>query len=133
MFLVEGSARELLGVRRSLGTHLVLALGDGTHALYAHVRRGSLAVRPGDRVRAGGLLARCGNPGNSCEPHLHFQLMDGPDPDTAASAALHAERHRRPPNGDAFEAPGTTASSARPSSGPARPSSNPAQPPPGPA
>ncbi|MFD7062862.1 M23 family metallopeptidase [Streptomyces sp. NPDC059906] len=83
LMLVEGSVREMAGVRRIVGNHLVLDLGDGVHALYAHVQRGSFAVREGDRVRAGQVLARCGNSGNSTEPHVHFQLMDGPDPDTA--------------------------------------------------
>lgn len=81
--LVEGVVRMLGGTGPILGNHLVLDLGDGVHALYAHLRRGSLAVRGGERVSAGQLLARCGNSGNSTEPHLHFQLMDGPDPEAA--------------------------------------------------
>jgi murein DD-endopeptidase MepM/ murein hydrolase activator NlpD len=56
----------------------VLDLGDGVYAALAHLRRGSLRVRPGDRVAAGQQLAACGNSGNSTEPHLHFQLMDHP-------------------------------------------------------
>ncbi|MER7053982.1 aldo/keto reductase [Streptomyces sp. NPDC000351] len=32
---------------------------------------------------AGQEIAECGNSGNSSEPHLHFQLMDGPDVMTA--------------------------------------------------
>jgi len=47
-------------------------------AALVHLRRGSVRVRPGDRVAAGPLLAECGNSGNSSEPHLHFQLMDHP-------------------------------------------------------
>ncbi|MDT0270370.1 M23 family metallopeptidase [Streptomyces sp. DSM 44915] len=82
--LAEGVLRDLFGARRVIGNHLVLDLGGGTYALYAHLRRGSLAVRPGDRVRAGQLVARCGNTGNSSEPHLHFQLMDHPVPDVAS-------------------------------------------------
>ncbi|SDM57104.1 M23 family metallopeptidase [Streptomyces wuyuanensis] len=81
--LAEGVVRMLGGTGRILGNHLVLDLGDGTWAVYAHLRRGSLAVREGERVTAGQLLARCGNSGNSTEPHLHFQLMDGPDPEDA--------------------------------------------------
>ncbi|MEV3852999.1 M23 family metallopeptidase [Streptomyces sp. NPDC050095] len=83
LMLVEGESRGLAGARRVVGNHVVLDLGDGVHAVYAHVQRGSLTVRAGDRVRPGQLIARCGNSGNSTEPHLHFQLMDGPDLDTA--------------------------------------------------
>jgi murein DD-endopeptidase MepM/ murein hydrolase activator NlpD len=71
-------ARELLGPGRILGNHVVLDLGGGVYAALAHLRRGSVRVRPGDRVAAGQKLAACGNSGNSTEPHLHFQLMDHP-------------------------------------------------------
>jgi len=79
LYLVaEGMVRELLGPGRILGNHVVLDLGDGAYAALAHLRRGSVRVRPGDRVAAGQQLAACGNSGNSTEPHLHFQLMDHP-------------------------------------------------------
>lgn len=76
---LEGYVRSLGWPRHLLGNHVVLDLGDGVYAVLAHLRRGSLRVRAGDRVRAGQQLAECGNSGNSSEPHLHFQLMDGPD------------------------------------------------------
>jgi murein DD-endopeptidase MepM/ murein hydrolase activator NlpD len=79
LYLVaEGMVRELLGPGRILGNHVVLDLGDGVYAALAHLRRGSVRVRPGDRVAAGQQLAAWGNSGNSTEPHLHFQLMDHP-------------------------------------------------------
>ncbi|MFE7616276.1 M23 family metallopeptidase [Streptomyces sp. NPDC057496] len=77
--LAEGFVRSLVHPRHLLGNHLVLDLGDGVHAVFAHLRRGSLEVAAGDRVTLGQVLAECGNSGNSSEPHLHFQLMDGPD------------------------------------------------------
>ncbi|MZD07262.1 peptidoglycan DD-metalloendopeptidase family protein [Streptomyces sp. SID5785] len=83
LMLVEGAIRELGGAGWIVGNHVVLELGDGGYAMYAHLQRGSLRVRPGDRVRAGQVLARCGNSGNSTEPHVHFQLMDAPDLDAA--------------------------------------------------
>ncbi|MFE5602022.1 M23 family metallopeptidase [Streptomyces coelicoflavus] len=103
LMVVEGSVREMAGVRRIVGNHLILDLGDGTHALYAHVRRGSFTVREGDRVRAGQVLARCGNTGNSTEPHVHFQLMDGPDPDTARGVPFTWHGIGVPRNGEMFE------------------------------
>ncbi|MGZ2356935.1 M23 family metallopeptidase [Streptomyces sp. 372A] len=82
-WLVEGACRTIGGSRRVVGNHVVLDLGGGTYALYGHVQQGSLRVRPGDEVEPGRLLGRCGNSGNSTEPHVHFQLMDGPDLETA--------------------------------------------------
>ncbi|MDO0913689.1 M23 family metallopeptidase [Streptomyces sp. DT2A-34] len=105
LMLVEGSVRDLLGVKRIVGNHVILDLGDGTYALYAHLRRGSLTVREGDRVTAGRPLARCGNSGNSTEPHLHFQLMDGPDPDSARGIPFTWRGIGVPRNQEAFEVP----------------------------
>ncbi|MGW2636587.1 M23 family metallopeptidase [Streptomyces sp. NPDC001348] len=102
---LEEFVRSLFGVGRIVGNHVVLDLGDGTYAMYAHVRRGSLAVREGERVRAGQTLARCGNSGNSTEPHLHFQLMDGPDPDTARGVPFTWHGIGVPRNREIFEVP----------------------------
>jgi murein DD-endopeptidase MepM/ murein hydrolase activator NlpD len=62
------------------GNHIILDLGDGRYAFYAHLQPGSLRVKPGDRVRRGEVLALVGNSGNSTEPHLHFQLCDANSP-----------------------------------------------------
>lgn len=84
MLTVEGFVREVGGARWVLGNHLVIDHGDSTFSAYAHLRRRSLRVAPGDRVRAGQQIAVVGNSGNSSEPHLHFQLMDRARPTEAA-------------------------------------------------
>ncbi|MFB7375047.1 M23 family metallopeptidase [Streptomyces sp. NPDC056222] len=104
LMLVESSVRALGGARRVTGNHLVLDLGDGTYAMYAHLKRGSLGVRAGERVVAGQELARCGNSGNSTEPHVHFQLMDGPDLDTAQGVPFTWRGVGVPKNGERFVA-----------------------------
>jgi len=60
------------------GNSIILDLGKGHYALYAHMQPGSLKVRQNDRVKRGQVLGLVGNTGNSVAPHLHFQLMDGP-------------------------------------------------------
>jgi murein DD-endopeptidase MepM/ murein hydrolase activator NlpD len=105
--LIEGSVREMSGVRHILGNHVVLDLGNGIYAAYAHLQRGSLCVREGDRVHAGQVLARCGNSGNSSEPHLHFQLMDDPDPDAARGIPFTWRGIGLPANGEIFQTPPT--------------------------
>ncbi|MFI2629557.1 M23 family metallopeptidase [Streptomyces collinus] len=82
--ILEGMVRGLSGPRGVLGNHIVLDLGDHAYALFAHLQRGSARVRPGQRVHRGQVIGRCGNSGNSSEPHLHFQLMDHPSPLVAA-------------------------------------------------
>jgi murein DD-endopeptidase MepM/ murein hydrolase activator NlpD len=60
------------------GNHVVLDLGGGHYAFYAHLQKGSVTVHPGDRVHRGQVLGLLGNTGNTSAPHLHFHLMDGP-------------------------------------------------------
>ncbi len=74
--LIEGIVRDLGGAGHVIGNHVVIRGDDGVHAAVAHLQRGSLAVRRGDRVEAGQVIARCGNSGNTSEPHVHAQLMD---------------------------------------------------------
>jgi hypothetical protein len=62
------------------GNMLVVDIGGGAYAFYAHLQRGSLKAKLGDKVKAGQLLGLLGNTGNSTAPHLHFHLMDGPSP-----------------------------------------------------
>ncbi|MET4925842.1 M23 family metallopeptidase [Streptomyces sp. PSRA5] len=102
MMLIEGSVREAAGPSWIVGNHIVLDLGDGTYAMYAHLKQGSVTVAAGRTVRAGQPIAACGNTGNSTEPHLHFQLMDGPDLDTARGIPFTWRGVGVPANGESF-------------------------------
>lgn len=48
---------------------------DGTMALYAHLRAEGVAVRVGQRVRAGQRIGLSGNTGFTTGPHLHFAIQ----------------------------------------------------------
>lgn len=55
------------------GNYVALRLDStGTFLILAHLQPGSVAVRAGQRVETGALLGRCGNSGNTSEPHLHL-------------------------------------------------------------
>ena len=74
-YLLTQGRRVRAGAAGIAGNHVVLALGDGGPVvLLAHLRRGSIRVAAGDPVRAGDVLAQCGNSGNSTQPHLHLQV-----------------------------------------------------------
>jgi hypothetical protein len=58
------------------GNYVVLDLGNGLFALYAHLKKGTLRVSPGQKVKKGEVLGLLGNSGNSDCPHLHFQVAN---------------------------------------------------------
>jgi murein DD-endopeptidase MepM/ murein hydrolase activator NlpD len=65
------------------GNHVVVRHDGGAWSAYAHLAPGSVRVHPGQVVLPGDEIARVGHTGASTSPHLHVQLMDGPDPLTA--------------------------------------------------
>ena len=75
-----GKFPESISIAQADGNSVVLDLGGGNFALYAHLQPGSLKVKAGDRVKRGQVLGLVGNTGNSVAPHLHFHVMDGPSP-----------------------------------------------------
>jgi hypothetical protein len=60
------------------GNHIVIDLGNGEYVFLAHFQRNTLRVIKGDHVTSGQEIGRCGNSGNTSEPHLHFHLQTNP-------------------------------------------------------
>lgn len=73
---VPGGRAVAIDLETVAGNHIVIDIGGGRYAFYAHVIPGSLRVKTGDRVKRGQVLALVGNSGNSTEPHLHFHIVD---------------------------------------------------------
>jgi hypothetical protein len=65
---------------QQLGNFVIIDIGHGHFAFYAHFQPNTLKVHKGDKVRRGQELALLGNSGNSDAPHLHFGIEDGPLP-----------------------------------------------------
>jgi len=57
------------------GNHVVIEVSPGVRLVFAHLKRGTVTVGPGQRVTAGTLLGRVGNSGYSSEPHLHLHAV----------------------------------------------------------
>ena len=56
------------------GNMIVIKHAEHEFSSYAHLKHESIMVNVGDVVKAGQVIARCGNSGVSREPHLHFEL-----------------------------------------------------------
>jgi hypothetical protein len=92
-YLLGQPQRARLGAPGLAGNHVVIAIGaGGPFVLLAHLQQGSVRVRPGQAVTTGVPVARCGNSGNSTEPHLHLQVSDSTDWTSARGLPLEFGR-----------------------------------------
>ena len=56
------------------GNLVMLDIGNGIIASYAHLIPRSIKVKVGEILHKGDIIGKIGNSGNSTAPHLHFQL-----------------------------------------------------------
>ncbi len=59
---------------RECGNGVVIRHGGGWETQYCHMKKGSVAVKPGDTVAAGGKLGLVGHSGEAAFPHLHLSV-----------------------------------------------------------
>jgi len=58
------------------GNFVVIRHAEGEYSHLAHFKKGSVAVKEGEKVKRGQVIGLTGNSGHSLEPHLHFHLQD---------------------------------------------------------
>ena len=63
-----------VGFHPSAGNYVILDHGNNVYTNYFHLSQ--QAVRVGDTVKAGQMIAKSGNTGNSTGPHLHFGISN---------------------------------------------------------
>jgi murein DD-endopeptidase MepM/ murein hydrolase activator NlpD len=61
-----------------VGNCVVIQHRTNEVSVLAHFQRGSIVVKAGESVKRGQVLGKCGNSGNSSQPHLHYHLQDSP-------------------------------------------------------
>jgi Peptidase family M23 len=77
---VPGALPESIPLAEADGNSVILDIGGGLYALYAHFQPGTIEVEVGDEVETGDVLGLVGNSGNSSAPHLHFHVMSTASP-----------------------------------------------------
>ena len=76
------------------GNYVMLEVAPRRFLLLAHLQAGSVVLHVGDEVRRGAVVGRCGNSGNTSEPHLHLHVQDHPGfgvPDTRGVPLLFTD------------------------------------------
>lgn len=67
------------GFEHLMGNHVIIEHPNGEYSYYMHLKPESVCVKVNDPVSKGQKIAALGQSGMSSEPHLHFQLSDGPN------------------------------------------------------
>lgn len=82
------------------GNYVIIQHAEKEYSLLAHLKKNSIRVKIGDFVKEGQYIGKCGNSGNSSEPHLHFQVMDSSDLESGKSIRIKFKNGIEPIQGD---------------------------------
>lgn len=74
----DGVVMTTANLTGSYGTNIVIRHANGLQSYYAHGKKGSIVVSPGDTVKKGQKIMLSGNTGKSSGPHLHFEVRKSP-------------------------------------------------------
>lgn len=61
-----------------VGNAIIIDHKNGEYSLLCHFKHDSIKVKVNDSVQQGDVIGLCGNTGNTFQPHIHFNLQDGP-------------------------------------------------------
>jgi urea transporter len=75
---VEDNKVGVRNLKNNWGNSIVIKHADLLYSQISHLQKGSILPKPGQAVKKGDLIARCGNSGNSPYPHVHYQVQATP-------------------------------------------------------
>lgn len=58
------------------GNRIIIKHSPSEYSAICHLMPGSVKVKIGQAVKRDDVIAKCGNSGNTTEPHIHFQLQN---------------------------------------------------------
>ncbi|MEW6523066.1 MAG: M23 family metallopeptidase [Bacillota bacterium] len=73
---IIGDGKVVCNSKDIRGNYILICHADNEYSILAHLQANSILVACGERVVRGQVIAKCGNTGNSSEPHLHFQIQN---------------------------------------------------------
>lgn len=74
--------------KNAFGNHVVIEASPKEFVYLAHFQKGSVVVKEGDTIKAGQLLGKCGNSGNTSAPHIHMHVQDELKPYSGAGQIM---------------------------------------------
>ena len=72
---IEDNLIGKVNIRDNWGNTVIIRHNSYLFSSLSHLKKDSITVRPGDKIKQGEIIGRCGNSGRSPYPHLHFQMQ----------------------------------------------------------
>lgn len=90
--LVETQGQREAIMPRACGNGVVIAHADGLESQYCHLRKGSIVVQPGQKLKAGDKIGDVGASGLAQFPHVHLTIRrDGVEVDPLTGRKIGEE------------------------------------------
>jgi Peptidase family M23 len=89
-----------MDTKNPAGNYVIIEHTKKEYSLLAHFKKNSIQVKIGEFIKEGQYIGKCGNSGNSSEPHLHFQVMDSSNLESGKSLRIRFKDGIEPIQGD---------------------------------
>ena len=76
--IIEDNIIGEVNVKKNWGNTVIIRHNNNLFTSLSHLKKESIPVSAGERVKAGDIIGKCGNSGRSPYPHLHFQVQETP-------------------------------------------------------
>jgi hypothetical protein len=80
-YIVDNIDDNIIGevnIKDNWGNTVIIRHEDFLFTSLCHLKKDSVSVKVGERVKEGDVIGKCGNSGRSPYPHLHFQVQETP-------------------------------------------------------
>lgn len=86
--------------KHPLGNYVMIKHNEDEYSMIGHLKKNSIEVNIGDEISKNHVIGRCGNSGNSSEPHIHFQISNKPNLNLGQSLKINFENRESPIKGE---------------------------------
>ncbi len=72
---IEDNIIGKVNLKENWGNTVIIRHNNFLFSSLSHLRKESITVKSGDKIKQGDIIGKCGNSGRSPYPHLHFQMQ----------------------------------------------------------
>jgi urea transporter len=72
---VEDNIIGKVNLKENWGNSVIIRHNNYLFSSLSHLRKDSITVKPGEKLKQGDIIGKCGNSGRSPYPHIHFQMQ----------------------------------------------------------